>query len=164
MPGATKAAYRAKIPWGQWARFAVLTAIALVMILPFLWQILTSFKPLSEVELGIWPQTWLPGNYAEVFRQVHFGRYYLNSVFVACWVTLLQVSTSALAAYAFSRLNWPGRDRVFLLYLATMMIPGVVLMIPTSGSSSTWASTTPMPASLCRRRSAPSARSCSASS
>ncbi len=130
MPGATKAAYRAKIPWGQWARFAVLTAIALVMILPFLWQILTSFKPLSEVELGIWPQTWLPGNYAEVFRQVHFGRYYLNSVFVACWVTLLQVSTSALAAYAFSRLNWPGRDRVFLLYLATMMIPGVVLMIP----------------------------------
>ena len=116
--------------WSLWLRFAVLAAIALVMILPFLWQILTSLKRLSEVELGVWPRNWLPGNYAEVFRQIPFGRYYLNSVYVACWVTLLQVSTSALAAFAFSRLSWPGRDRVFLLYLATMMIPGVVLMIP----------------------------------
>jgi len=49
---------------------------------------------------------------------------------VAGWVTFLQVISSAMAAYAFSRLSWPGRDRVFLLYLATMMLPGLVMMVP----------------------------------
>ena len=69
-------------------------------------------------------------NYLEVFRQIPFGRYYMNSIFVAAWVTLLQVFTSSLAAFAFSRLDWPGRDKVFLLYLSTMMLPGLVMMIP----------------------------------
>ena len=61
---------------------------------------------------------------------IAFRRWYFNSIFIAAWVTLLQCLTSAMAAFAFSRLRWPGRDRVFLLYLATMMIPGVVTMIP----------------------------------
>jgi len=100
------------------------------MLLPFIWQVLTSLKPLREIEKELWPGTWLPGNYAKVFEQIRFGRYYLNSVLVAVWVTLLQVTTSAMAAFAFSRLRWPGRDKVFLLYLATMMIPGVAVMIP----------------------------------
>lgn len=69
-------------------------------------------------------------NYLEVFRQIPFQRYYLNSIFIALWVTFLQVFTSSLAAFAFSRLNWPGRDKVFLLYLSTMMLPGLVMMIP----------------------------------
>ena len=60
-----------------------------------------------------------------------FVRYYFNSLFIAAWVTLLQCLTSAMAAFAFSRLHWPGRDKVFLLYLGTMMIPRIVLMIPT---------------------------------
>jgi ABC-type glycerol-3-phosphate transport system permease component len=59
-----------------------------------------------------------------------FVRYYFNSLFVAAWVTLGQCLTSAMAAFAFSRLRWRGRDKVFLLYLGTMMIPGLVLMIP----------------------------------
>src|SRR5207244_1541653 len=59
-----------------------------------------------------------------------FATYYFNSVFVAAWVTFLQVLTSAMAAYAFARLRWRGRDSVFKLYLATLMIPGVVTMIP----------------------------------
>jgi ABC-type glycerol-3-phosphate transport system permease component len=61
---------------------------------------------------------------------MRFGRWYYNSLFIAMGITLLQVLTSAMAAYAFSRLRWRGRDQVFLLYLTTMMIPGVVLMIP----------------------------------
>ena len=61
---------------------------------------------------------------------LQFGRWYFNSVFMAFGATLLQVLTSALAAYAFARIKWRGRDQVFMLYLATMMIPGVVLMIP----------------------------------
>jgi ABC-type glycerol-3-phosphate transport system permease component len=64
------------------------------------------------------------------YLPISFGRWYFNSFFVAAWVTVLQVLTSAMAAYAFSRIEWPGRDKVFLLYLGTMMIPGVVLMIP----------------------------------
>ena len=69
-------------------------------------------------------------NYAEVFRQIPFGRYYMNSIFIAACVTFLQVFTSSMAAFAFSRLTWPGRDKVFVLYLSTMMLPGLVMMIP----------------------------------
>ena len=66
----------------------------------------------------------------EVFRVIPFARVDWNSIFIAAWVTLLQVFTSSLAAFSFSRLKWPGRDKVFLLYLATMMLPGLVMMIP----------------------------------
>ncbi len=61
---------------------------------------------------------------------VSFGRFYWNSLFIACWVTFLQVMTSSLAAFSFARLNWRGRDKIFMLYLATMMLPGLVMMIP----------------------------------
>ena len=112
------------------------------MILPFLWMAGTSFKPHSEVErASIVPDTPQPQNYAVVlkkapdaftgkFLDLEFGRWYLNSVLIAGWVTALQVMTSCMAAYAFSRINWPGREKVFLLYLGTMMIPGLVLMLP----------------------------------
>ncbi len=69
-------------------------------------------------------------NYIEVFRQIPFLRYYWNSLFVAAAITFLKVFTSSLAAFAFARLQWPGRDKVFLMYLATMMLPGLVMMIP----------------------------------
>ncbi len=69
-------------------------------------------------------------NYLEVFRQIPFSRYYINSIFVAAWVTFLQVLTSSMAAFAFARLEWPGRDKIFVLYLSTMMLPGLVMMIP----------------------------------
>jgi ABC-type glycerol-3-phosphate transport system permease component len=72
----------------------------------------------------------VPENYVKVFEQIPFARYYFNSLFVAAWVTFLQCLTSSMAGYAFSRLRWRGRDTVFRLYLATLMIPGVVTMIP----------------------------------
>lgn len=111
--------------------YVVLVLTALTMMLPFLWMLSTSFKPLSEVQSGHFlPQEWRPENYLEVITKVPFGRYYFNSVFVALWVTFGQVLTSALAAYAFSRLRWAWRDRVFLLYLGTLMVPGLVTLIP----------------------------------
>lgn len=121
--------------------FAMIVLV-IAMMLPFLWMVGTSFKPHSEVErAGFLPETAQPQNYAVVLRQapdpftgkfldLDFGRWYLNSVLVAGWVTVLQVLTSCMAAYAFSRIDWPGRDKVFLLYLGTMMIPGLVLMLP----------------------------------
>lgn len=125
--------------WGRWwyrrgrfgASHALLALIAATMLVPFLWMVLASFKPLAEVEqLNPFPTRWLPANYPKVFEQIPFGRYYFNSLFVAAWVTFLQCLTSSMAAYAFARLHWRGRDHVFRLYLATLMIPGVVTMIP----------------------------------
>ena len=123
-------------------KHACLIVIAISMTIPFLWMLGTSIKPNQEVEkIGFVPDAPQPENYAIVLRQapdpytrrfldLNFPKWYFNSLFIATWVTVLQVLTSAMAAYAFSRLQWPGRDRVFLLYLATMMIPGVVTMLP----------------------------------
>ena len=111
----------------------LLAAIALTLVLPFVWMVLTSLKALEEVGLESWlPKTLLWGNYAGVFKVegIQFGRWYWNSVIVAACVTFLQVFTSSLAAFSFSRLKWRGRDKVFLLYLGTMMLPGLVMMIP----------------------------------
>ncbi len=113
------------------ASHLILTLIALTTLAPFVWMVLASFKPLEEVEqINPLPSVWHPENYAKVFEQIPFARYYFNSVFIAAWVTFLQCLTSAMAAYAFARLQWKGRDAVFRLYLATLMIPGVVTMIP----------------------------------
>lgn len=105
--------------------------LALVLVLPFVWMVLTSLKSLQEVDAPGWlPSSFQWSNYLEVFTRIPYLRFYANSVLVAGWVTLLQVITSALAAFSFSRLQWPGRDRIFLAYLATMMLPGLVMMVP----------------------------------
>ena len=119
----------------------VLVTLAVLMMLPFLWMLMASFKSLPDIENATsLPAVWHPENYSNVFKmgqglensaqRISFAKYYFNSLFVAIWVTFLQTLTSAMAAYAFSRLRWPGRDNVFKLYLATLMIPGVVTMIP----------------------------------
>ena len=118
----------------RFTTFHVLLAVlAFVLSLPFAWMMLTSIKPLGEVGLSSWwPHEFLWSNYQRVFDLpgLQFGRWYWNSILVAACVTYLQVLTSALAAFGFSRLDWPGRDRVFVLYLGTMMLPGLVMMIP----------------------------------
>ena len=136
---------RSSILWSKLFRHVSLAAIALLMMLPFVWMVLASFKTLPDIESGSpIPATWHPENYRTIFemrrssgeqiagssQRISLARYYFNSMFVALWVTFLQTLTSAMAAYAFARLRWPGRDAVFKLYLATLMIPGVVTMIP----------------------------------
>jgi ABC-type glycerol-3-phosphate transport system permease component len=123
-------------------RHLAMIAIAIIMIVPFLWMIGTSFKPHSEVErAALLPEQAQPQNYSIVLRQapdpytgklldLNFPKWYFNSLFIAAWVTALQVLTSCMAAYAFSRIEWKWRDQVFFLYLSTMMIPGLVLMLP----------------------------------
>jgi len=112
------------------------------MALPFYWMVLASLKPLNEIESPHFvPRTWDTRSYPVVLGlekpagvhqtlNLNFGKWYFNSIFVAAWVTFLQLTTSAMAAYAFSRIPWRGRDKVFLLYLGTMMIPSLILMIP----------------------------------
>ncbi len=108
-----------------------LTVCGVLLALPFLWMVLTSLKSAGEVnEEGWLPQVLLWRNYLEVFETVSFGRFYWNSLFLTAWITFIQVLSSSMAAYAFSRLHWPHRDKVFLVYLGTMMLPGLVVMVP----------------------------------
>lgn len=116
--------------------------IAVSMMIPFLWMVGTSLKPHHEAErFSFVPEMPQPSNYLVVLRKapdpithrfldLDFPKWYFNSVFIASWVTALQVMTSSMAAFAFSRLTWKWRDKVFLLYLSTMMIPHLVLMLP----------------------------------
>ena len=110
---------------------------AVTMLAPFLWMVTTSLKTAGEVfsYQKPWWYDWVPTsfvwqNYVKAFHVVPFARFYLNSIFVVILTTLGSVSTSALAAYAFARLRFPGRENIFFAYLATMMIPGAVTMIP----------------------------------
>lgn len=107
----------------------------ITMVAPFLWMISTSLKEPSDV--FAFPPQWIPHpvrwrNYLDAWTAlpVSFTRFYMNSVFVAVCVTLGQLLTSSLAAFAFARLRFPGRDKLFFLYLGTLMIPGAVTMIP----------------------------------
>jgi multiple sugar transport system permease protein len=110
---------------------ALLCILSVASLLPFLWMLLASFKARADVEqINPFPTVWHPENYLRVFQQIAFARYYFNSVFVSAWVTALQCLTCAMAAYAFARMRWRGRDTVFKLYLTTLMVPGIVTMIP----------------------------------
>ena len=117
--------------------FTALLIGAVSMAAPFLWMVSTSLAEAGQVfaENRPWWQEWLPTtfvwqNYVKVWSVVPFAQFYLNSILVSLCITFGQVATSAMAAYAFARLNFPGRDRIFFGYLATMMIPGAVTMIP----------------------------------
>ena len=114
-----------------------LILIAATMLLPLVFMLRTALGG-ADLNLGtgesltamLWPKSWNWKNFLEVWEVVPFGRYYVNSLFVAVVVTAAKVFTSALAAFAFARLNFRGRDALFLAYLATMMVPGAVTMIP----------------------------------
>jgi multiple sugar transport system permease protein len=113
--------------------YAALSIGSLWALFPFLWMISTSLK--SDSQVLIYPPLWLPnppvwGNYLHVSELLPFGRFMLNTAVVATTVTILELITSSFAAYAFARLRFPGRDKLFLLYLGTLMIPGQVTIIP----------------------------------
>ena len=117
---------------GRILAYLVVSLGALIMIVPFLWMASTAFRGGSAFQ---YPPTWIPDpfsldNFREVWTIVPFGRYLFNSLFVAVCITIGEVLTSSLAAYAFARLRFPGRDAIFLMYLATLMIPGQVTIIP----------------------------------
>lgn len=117
--------------------FVLLSVGAVTMAAPFFWMVSTSLKEAGQVfsDAKVWWQEWLPttfvwGNYLKVWQVVPFAQFYLNSILASLCITAGQVATSAMAAYAFARLRFPGRDKLFFGYLATMMIPGAVTMIP----------------------------------
>ncbi|MBU1037510.1 MAG: carbohydrate ABC transporter permease [Candidatus Omnitrophica bacterium] len=127
---------RARTFLNKSAIYAFLIIGGVTMVIPFIWMLSTSLKPYSSVFIfNVGDIQWFPSpvywkNYIDVWKVVPFARFYANSIFIVICVTLGQVVTSAGAAYAFSRLKFPGRDKIFFAYLATMMIPGSVTMIP----------------------------------
>ncbi len=113
--------------------YVALTAVGITMVIPFLWMISTSLK--EPQAIYAFPPKWIPEPiiftaYLKVWKVIPFAKFYFNSIFVALCVTVGQVMTSAFAAYAFSRLRFPGRDKLFFGYLATMMIPYSVILVP----------------------------------
>ena len=114
--------------------FIIVLLAAIIVAMPFLWMLSTSLKPDLRAVYQF-PPDWIPaepawGNYLRAWRSAPFGRYLLNSTVVATSVMVFQVVNGCLAAYAFSRLRFPGRDQLFLLFLAVLMIPGQVTVVP----------------------------------
>lgn len=113
--------------------YALLLAVAAVMVLPLLWMLSTSLKG-SEGVFAIPPQ-WIPeeprwDNYAAVFERMPFLAYLRNTTFVTVLTIVGTVFSASMVAYAFACLRWPGRDALFLFVIATMMLPLQVIMIP----------------------------------
>lgn len=105
----------------------------LVMLTPFMWMLSTSLKELGKTfttKIVLIPDKIVWSNYIEVWRILPFEKFFINSFIVSIIVTIVQLLLCSLAAYAFARLQWPGRDKVFLLYLAAMMVPSQVTLIP----------------------------------
>ncbi|WP_327634892.1 carbohydrate ABC transporter permease [Kribbella sp. NBC_00482] len=108
----------------------LVTAITLV---PVVMMVLVAFQSDGEsmaAKPSFWPTSWHPENLARAFELVPLGKYLLNTIYFAAGTTLLETATAALAAYAFARLNFPGRSWLFGIYLATLMIPSQVTLIP----------------------------------
>jgi multiple sugar transport system permease protein len=118
---------------GVWVRTAVIAAGGVVFLFPFVWMISTSLTTTGQ--LFVLPPNIIPnpvdtGAYERLFTQVPIGRWVLNSVGVSLTVTFLQVLTSAMAAYAFTRLTFRGRNVIFVMFLATLMVPFQVMIVP----------------------------------
>ena len=116
-----------------WWLYALLLVGATLMIGPFVWMLLSSVKPESEVRAI--PPTWWPhdftiGNYEQLFSRLDFPTYFLNSALVAIAVTLGNVVFGSMLGYALAKLDFPGKRVVFSLVLLTLMVPGVVTFVP----------------------------------
>jgi multiple sugar transport system permease protein len=113
--------------------YIILVVLFFYFFIPFWWMIVTSLKTYSEVYTKPYALTlehFNFQNYPDVLKSLPFGIYFKNTVWISFWVCFGTIVTSSMAAYAFARLHFPGRDKLFFLYLATLMIPRQVVLIP----------------------------------
>lgn len=113
--------------------YLVLGVTAVAVMMPYLWMISTSLK--DKGEIFTYPPTWIPHvwrfeNYVDAWNAAPFGQYFMNSVIVAVAVTLGQMITCSLAAFAFARMNFKGKNLIFTLFLTTTMISTQVTLVP----------------------------------
>src|SRR5699024_8560174 len=113
--------------------YILLTIVAVYFLAPFLYMLLTTFKTEGEAIAyppSLFPKEWHFENYSEAWASQPFGTYFLNSVIVTVMTTLGTVLSSSLVAYGFARFKFKGKNILFMILLATMMIPWDVTMIP----------------------------------
>ena len=120
--------------------YAVLVLVALVFLVPFFWTVSTSLKPLSETVQGfdLIPDDPSLNAYRNAFSQFNFGRYTANSFGLAIAVTLCNLILASIGGYAFARLKFPGREVLFMLVLATLMIPDQLRLVPLFQMLTNW--------------------------
>lgn len=112
--------------------YIVIIALALIVVFPFYWMIITSLKANSEIiqsEQTFFPTVVMRTNYVYVFQTFDFVTYTVNTVVVAIFSTIGTLLTTIFAAFAFARLNFKGREALFMVFLMTMMIPGEMMVI-----------------------------------
>lgn len=125
--------YRLGKFFGRSASYVLLIVMSAATAFPFVWMIGTALKSPQEILAyppTLWPHELRWENFVTVFKKVPFLRFYVNSIIVTCLITLWQVVTSALAGYAFARLHFPFKRFLFTAYIATLIIPGEVTMLP----------------------------------
>jgi multiple sugar transport system permease protein len=118
---------------GHTLLYILLIGFSLVFIIPLLWMISTSLKP--DHELLTWPPRWIPetimwSNYQVGWTSFNFNLYLLNTITITVLAGIGQVISASVVAYGFARLRFPGRDFLFTLVLATIMLPGIVTLVP----------------------------------
>ncbi|MFS0704588.1 carbohydrate ABC transporter permease [Cellulomonas sp. 179-A 9B4 NHS] len=139
---------RRPVPWGRVVGWVCLIVILLITLFPFYWMLRTAFsdnRALAAEAGNLLPADLTLDAFRRVFGlttleeslaqggaggRIHFWLYLRNSVIVATAITVGQVFFSAMAAYAFARLRWPGRDTVFAIFLSALMVPGIFTAIP----------------------------------
>jgi multiple sugar transport system permease protein len=119
--------------WPTGLRLVLVAAGSIVMVLPFLYMVGTSFKPnafLLEIPPRLVPEEPTTANYVTAWSSNNFGRYFLNSTYVAVSTTFVVLVLSSMMAYAFARFDFPGKRLGFGVLLAGLMIPGIITIVP----------------------------------
>jgi multiple sugar transport system permease protein len=113
--------------------YAVMAGGLILVVVPFLWMLVSSFKPEQEVRAvppTWWPETVTLDNYRTLFTKLDFPTYFLNSAIVAIAVTLGNMLFCSMLGYALAKLSFPGKKALFTIVLGTLMVPGVVTFVP----------------------------------
>ena len=119
---------------GTLAAYAALVPLSIVAVIPLVWMLSTSLK--ADEQLYAWPPQWIPSpvvwqNYPRAWTYAPFTVYLRNTVTITVLALVGQVVSASVVAYGFARLRFPGRDFLFMLLLATLMLPGIVTLLPT---------------------------------
>ena len=114
-------------------KYAVLLALTVVALVPFVWMISSSLK--TSIDVFSIPMRWIPQgfhfeNYVQIWERVPLAAYFKNTAVLAVIVTFMQILTSSFAAYAFAKMNFKGRDLLFMCYIGTIAVPWQVYMVP----------------------------------
>lgn len=132
-PGPPRPVSRRPVPAGRIALYAVLTVVSLLMVVPFVWMVLTSLKTPVEIasqDAGLLPSQWQFGNYLDAFDAAPFATYARNSFVIAFSHTVLNVVVASMAGYALARLRFRGSDLIFYCFVGALMIPTYTKVLP----------------------------------